>query len=299
MIKTNKIDILETQIKLAQHNNRNYAVLINGRSRILYVHEKKFMHFTPDLTSNQIYEAEMFNDYKRTLKKEYEQYHKTISDLLIYEEIKPNVRCPFVCKYFTYNLPLIKAHKGTTNSSIIRDVFDKLPISNMKFKHAEFKTKDDFIEMNKGLFVNIDFEHFYFQIQKHLGYISTDFYNAWSFYRAKDIRNVMINLLAKEPTKFYYDKDGNIIWRIVCNNHINRRKADNIRSFAHNTLIAIIKKLDSEIVISYNTDGIAILPEYKNKVLVLFAKTSFSCMTTYNYKVSQNSYYKDGVLVFL
>lgn len=144
-------------------------------------------------------------------------------------------------------------------------------------------------------FYYIDIRHCFWRIAYLKGYISKYMYESiLDKPHLKTYRNMALACVVA-PVEVDYYVNGKCILSIQEDKSLHRVVYDNIRFTAYNLMGEITSAIGAEHVVGYRTDGIMVLPDFRDEVIHLILEQDFDCNVFEVEKIDDYYYrYEDG-----
>lgn len=164
-------------------------------------------------------------------------------------------------------------------------------------KHGSTWTNNELYEsLEDGTkFYYIDISHCFWRIAYLNKYISESMYKSvLDKPHLKTYRNMALACIFA-PIEVDYYVNGKCTLSITEDKTLHRIIYDNIRFTAYNLMGEITSNIGAENIVGYRTDGIMVLPEFRDEVIHLILEKHFDCNVHLIEKISDYFYrYEDG-----
>ena len=170
-------------------------------------------------------------------------------------------------------------------------------------KKAYFKSVWDDVEVG-DYFFDVDIKNAYWQALRKLGYIDSRLYNRYleqdEYKKAK--RFCVSFLKRTNKVNYYYpmverpqSKSDYGVYTINCDNTLYSKIFANVCNEVYNTIYYAMKDVDSDKIISYNTDNVVVIgKENVDKIKRAFNKFGYLYKNSICKKISESEYTRGG-----
>jgi hypothetical protein len=180
------------------------------------------------------------------------------------------------------------------NKFIVESGFD---IEEVEERHGSTWTNRELYEAleDRTKFYYIDISHCFWRISFLKGYISEYMYNSiLQKPHLKTYRNMALACIKAPEEVDYYDEGVHIL-TISEDKSLHARVYDNIRFTSYNLMGDITSAVGAAHVVGYRTDGIMVLPDFRDDVIHEILSKDFNCNVFEVEKVDDYYYrYEDG-----